>query len=63
MKMETEDEEDILEQEFSIPIDILTFDSPKSVFVVYKRNPDACPTGNDIYSYMQHISQILLNLW
>lgn len=44
--METEDEEDLLEPEFSIPIDVLTFEAPKSVYVVYRRNPDACSTGN-----------------
>jgi hypothetical protein len=45
MKMETEEEEDILEAEFTIPIDVLSFEAPKSAYVVYRRNPEACSTG------------------
>jgi hypothetical protein len=50
MKMETEDEDEILEPEFTIPIDSLTFEAPKSAYVVYRRNPEACPTG--IFDYL-----------
>ena len=47
MKMESDD--DIpLAPDFTIPIDVLTYDEPKSAFVVYKRHNNTCPTGTYI---------------
>ena len=45
MKMEAEEDEPALVPEFSIPIDLLTFDAPQNAYVVFRRPQGACPTG------------------
>ena len=58
--METEEDDDIaLSYDFSIPIDVLSFDEPKSAFVAFKRHSGICASGksND-QTQLKHIFQI-----